>query len=75
VRAQVRPIPLHAVFERMPVTEYGMRMPSCPRLGFEQRDVALRVVAVCRVEPGHDGAGAPHLRRNPARLPQLLPTE
>ncbi len=63
--------------ERVPVTEYGMWMPPCPRLGFEQHDAAMRVETVCRGEPGDAGAddGDPHLRRDPPRRPQLLPTE
>ena len=63
--------------ERVTVTDYCVCMPPCPRLGFEQHDVAMRVETMCRGEPGDAGAddGDPHLRRNPPRRPQLLPTE
>jgi hypothetical protein len=52
-------------------------MATCSPLGFEQHDVAMRVEAMRRGEPGNPAAddGDPHLRRSPPQRPQLLPTE
>jgi hypothetical protein len=50
---------------------------SRARLGLEEHDVAVRVEAMRRGEPGNARTddGDPHLRRSPPRRPQLLPTE
>ena len=60
----------------MTVSDYCVGVPPCPRLGFVQHDVAMRVETVCGGEPGYAGTddGNPHLRRSPPRRPQLPPT-
>ena len=63
--------------ERMTAREYCVCVSPCPRLGLVEHDVAMRVETMCGGEPGDARAddGDPHLRRDPPRRPQLLPTE
>ena len=62
--------------ERVTAGEYCVCVSPCPLLGLEQDDIAMRVEAMCGGEPGDAGAddGDLHLRRDPQRRPQLLPT-
>ena len=62
--------------ERMTVGEYCVCVSPRPRLCLVQHDVAMRVETVRGGEPGDARAddGDPHLRRNPPRRPQFLPT-
>ena len=60
----------------MTAADYCVCVSPCPLLGLEQDDVAMRVETMRGGEPGDARAddGDPHLRRDPQRRPQLLPT-
>ena len=65
-----------ARIDRPTVGKYCVCVSPRLRLGLVQHDIALRVEPVSGSEPRYAGAddGDPHLRRNPPRRPQLLPT-
>jgi hypothetical protein len=60
----------------MTAGDYCVCVTSRPRLGLEQRHIAMRVEAMCGGEAGDARADDcdPHLRRDPQRRPQLLTT-